>query len=324
MSILFITSSRIGDAVLSTGVLNYCLQKYPNADVTVGCGPLAVSLFEGCPNVARIIPIHKQKYNKHWLAFWEKIARQKFDIVIDLRNTVISSFVRSKERYILSAYVDKTRHKVEQNASVMRLSSAPSPILWFSEDQKKRADSLITNGGPVIGVGPAANWSGKTWPVERFIEIIKWMTDSNSVMPYARVAVFAAPGEEEVAYKMLSSIPNDKGIDVIAKTDPGTAAATISKCDFYIGNDSGLMHCAAAAGIQTLGLFGPSYPNIYRPWGEHASYVSTPENFDELIDFKGYDSSTVGTLMNSLTVEAVKNSISDMFSKKYAGLQKRA
>ena len=51
MKILFITATRIGDAVLSTGVLNELGRRHSDAEITVACGPLAVSLFAGYPGV---------------------------------------------------------------------------------------------------------------------------------------------------------------------------------------------------------------------------------------------------------------------------------
>ena len=309
--ILFITSSRIGDAVLSSGLLNYMQSEYPNAKFTISCGPLAVSLFEGFPSLERIIPLKKQKHNKHWIGLWKDIIGTRFDIVVDLRNSAVSRLIRAQNRYIYGSYVDKKLHKVEQNASVMRLFGVPpSPKLWFSEAQREKAKALIPEGdGLVLGVGPTANWLGKTWPEDRFIEVVKWLTSDGGLMPHARVAVFAAPGEEDAARTVLSSIQASKQLDIIAKTDPGTAAATIARCDFYIGNDSGLMHCAAAAGVPTFGVFGPSYPHIYRPWGEHTAYASTPETFDELVDYEGYSAQTAGCLMTSLSVDMVKATI---------------
>jgi heptosyltransferase-3 len=101
---------------------------------------------------------------------------------------------------------------------------------------------------------------------------------------------------------------------LIAKGSPGDAAAAIARCDFYIGNDSGLMHCAAAAGVQTLGLFGASYSHIYGPYGEHAHLVRTPETFDELIDFEGYDPKTLKrSLMTTLSVDTVKEKLKSLF-----------
>lgn len=308
--ILFITSSRIGDAVLSSGLLNYMQSEYPNAKFTISCGPLAVSLFEGLPNLERIIPLEKQKYNKHWIGLWKDVVGTRFDIVVDLRNSVVSRLIRAQHRYVYGSYVEKKLHKVEQNASVMRLSDAPpSPKLWFSDAQREKAKAFVPDGDAVLGVGPAANWVGKTWPADRFMAIIEWMTSEYGVMPNARVAVFAAPGEEEVARAVLSSVPDDRQLDVIAKSDPGTAAAAIARCSFYLGNDSGLMHCAAAAGVPTFGVFGPSYPHIYRPWGAHTAYATTPQGFDELIDYDGYSASTCGCLMTSLSVDMVLTAI---------------
>ena len=285
--------------------------EYPNAKFTISCGPLAVSLFEGFPNLERIIPLKKKKYNKHWVGLWRNIIGTRFDIVVDLRNSAVSRLIRANHRYIYGSYVDKNIHKVEQNASVMRLSGAPPlPKLWFSEAQREKATSLVPDGeGLVLGIGPTANWLGKTWPEERFIEVVRWLTSDDGLMAGARVAVFSAPGEEEAARGVLASVPQNKQLDIIAKTDPGVAAATIARCDFYIGNDSGLMHCAAAAGVPTFGVFGPSYPHIYRPWGSSAAYVATPEGFDALIDYDGYSAQTAGCLMTSLSVDMVKTAI---------------
>lgn len=323
MDILFITSSRIGDAVLSSGLLNHIEQSYPDATekvrVTIACGPLAVSLFEGYPLLERIIPLKKEKYHKHWIKLGNQVIGTKWDMVIDLRNSAVSRFLRSKQKFIFGRYVDKAQHKVEQNAAVMRLDVPPSPRLWFTDAQNEKARALIPDGVPVLGVGPTANWIGKTWPAERFIEIVSFMTAKGGVMEGARVAVFGAPGEEEDAMKVLSSVADDKAIDCIAKGTPGDAAAAIARCDFYVGNDSGLMHCAAAAGVRTLGLFGPSYPHIYAPWGPHTDYIRTAETFDELIDFDGYDPKTLDrSLMTSLEVEDVKAKIIEMFDRQKA------
>ncbi|MCG8512385.1 MAG: glycosyltransferase family 9 protein, partial [Rhodospirillales bacterium] len=54
MRILFITSNRIGDAVLSTGVLGHLLETYPKARITIACGPAPAPLFRAVPNLDRL------------------------------------------------------------------------------------------------------------------------------------------------------------------------------------------------------------------------------------------------------------------------------
>ncbi len=314
MKILFITSSRIGDAVLSSGILNHIEQTHPNAKVTIACGPLVVSLFEGCLLVERIIPMKKEKHSKHWIKLWRQVIATRWDIVIDLRDSAVSRLVRAKRRYVFGNHIDRRLHKAEQNAAVMKLSSVPAPKLWFTDAQVAKAAEIIPEGAPVLGVGPTANWIGKTWPAERFIVAAEYILGSH--MKGARVAVFGAPGEEEGAYQVFNAMPEDVRIDAIAKGSPGDAAAALSRCDFYIGNDSGLMHAAAAAGVPTLGLFGPSYDHIYAPYGGHCDFIRTPESFDELIDFDGYDPKTLDrSLMLTLEVDSVKAALDKMFSK---------
>ncbi|MHB8528837.1 MAG: glycosyltransferase family 9 protein, partial [Caulobacteraceae bacterium] len=50
----------------------------------------------------------------------------------------------------------------------------------------------------------------------------------------------------------------------------------------FIGNDSGLMHLAAASGTPTLGLFGPSDEALYAPWGPLARVARGPRTFEEI------------------------------------------
>lgn len=332
MKVLFITSTRLGDAVLSTGLLDYLLTEYPSAKVTVACGHLPQSLFEGFPNVEEIIPLKKEKRHGHWIKLWKRVIGTKWDMVIDLRNSAVSRLIFAKQSFIFGNQIDKSKHKVEQAAQTMKLSHVPAPKLYFTDVQEKFAINLMhnlssfgsTEGSTsqstmdasylskhdkkekIIAVGPSANWIGKTWPAENFIELIQWLTSREGKFPNARVAVFAAPGEEDQANPVLNSIPEDRRIDGIAKGNPAEVACALSKCDFYIGNDSGLMHAAAACGIPTVGLFGPSYQHLYAPYGPHTAYAQTPETFDQLIDFEGYSPETLDrTLMDSLKISEV-------------------
>ena len=49
MRILFVTSNRLGDAVLSTGLLDHLLRTHPDARITIVCGAVAAGIFERMP-----------------------------------------------------------------------------------------------------------------------------------------------------------------------------------------------------------------------------------------------------------------------------------
>jgi lipopolysaccharide export system permease protein len=317
MKVLFITSSRLGDAVLSTGLIDHIVKAYPAARLTIVCGALPAPIFAGVPRLERVIILKKKSWNRHWIGLWREVIGTRWDMVVDLRDSAVSRLIVADRRFIYTKAISRNQHKVEQIGAVMKLFPPPSPRVWVTEEQKERAEALIPDGGAVLGIGPTSNWIGKTWEADKFIELIKILTAPNGILPHARVAIFAAPKEEEAAYKVLNSIPKDRQIDIIAKADPATVIAALARCSLYIGNDSGLMHSAAAAGVPTVGLFGPGYPDQYRPWGKYTTYVQTPETVQELTGYAGYDSKTAPCLMGTLTVSDVVTEV-ERFWNTYA------
>jgi heptosyltransferase-3 len=314
--ILFITSTRIGDAVFSSGLLDYLVRSYPDHKITIVCGPLCASLFEGVPTLERIIALNKEKWNRHWWKLWKLVVPLRWDIVVDLRNSLVSRLVRANHVYSHGSHIDKTLPKPAQNAQIMGLSEIPLPRLYLSKSQQERARFLVPDGAPVLGIGPTSNWIGKTWPIDRYKDVAARLLGEGGLCEGWRLAVFAAPGEEKEAYALLNSVPEVQRIDVIAKGTPGEAAAALARCNLFLGNDSGLTHCAAAVGVPTLGLYGPSFPDIYAPSGLRAHHVRTPESSAELINFSGYDPKTLKhNLMESLSVEEVLRGVAELMQR---------
>lgn len=304
--ILFITSTHLGDGILSTGALDHLARTNPGAEITVACGPVTAGIFEKAPGVVRVIAMKKLPYAGHWRSLARETFGTKWDIVVDLRNSLLSRFLRAKKKYIWTKD-NHRKHKVEQVAHALDLSTTPPPRLWFDAATLGEAAKIAPEkGGPILAIGPTANWPGKEWPTENYISLIEKLTAPDGVLAGARVAVIAAPGEEERAYAVLNSVPENRRIDVIAKGAPLLGAAVLRRCSFYVGNDSGPMHMAAAVGIPTLGLFGYGWPNLYRPWGVHGAYITTRESPAALIEpYKGDPSLVKETLLKSLTVAAV-------------------
>ncbi|HLI22150.1 MAG TPA: glycosyltransferase family 9 protein, partial [Stellaceae bacterium] len=85
MRLLFVTATRIGDAVLSTGVLSRLLDRFPGARVTVAAGRDAAPIFADLPGLERIISIEKRAWRLHWLGLYRAVAGKRWDVVVDLR-----------------------------------------------------------------------------------------------------------------------------------------------------------------------------------------------------------------------------------------------
>ena len=314
MRILFITSNRIGDAVLSNGVLQSMLEQYPGAKVTVASGGVSASLYEAVPGLEEIIPIHKQKHHAHWLKLWARCFTKRWDAVIDMRGTGISYFLLAGRRLIVTSKQEKV-HRVVELSRMLDSVETPSPVVWIGAKQEEIAAELISSGSKVLAVGPAANWSGKQWPAERFVELIETLTSADGILPGARLAVLAAPHEREQVEAILSCLPEERVIDLIGQ-DLVTAAACLKRCSLFVGNDSGLMHLAAASGVKTLGLFGPSPEWRYHPWGADCACIRTPESFAEIIEDPEYDyRHGVESYMKSLDLETVATAAQELYNR---------
>jgi ADP-heptose:LPS heptosyltransferase len=166
----------------------------------------------------------------------------------------------------------------------------------------------------VIAVGPTANWRAKTWRTDNFIELIGRLTVPLGVLPGARVAVFGRDDERPQALRLIDAIPPDRRIDLVGRVDLLTAFACMKRSAFYVGNDSGLMHMAAASGIPTLGLFGPSREELYAPWGDRAAAVRAKLGFGEIFP-PGIDHTKLNTLMDSLTVDMAEIAALDLWRR---------
>ena len=305
MRILFITHTRIGDAVLSTGLLDHLLGRHPGARLTIACGPAAAPLFEAVPGLERLIVLAKRRGGLHWLELWAATVGRRWDLVVDLRASALAWLVPARRRRV-SRPARSGEHRLRHLARVLDLDAPPAPHLWTAPAHDAAARRLVPAGGPVLAVGPTANWIGKQWRAERFVALIARLTGTDGILPGGRVALLGAAGERPAAAPVIEAVPAARRIDLVGRVDLLTAFACLRRCAFYVGNDSGLMHLAAAAGVPTLGLFGPSREAHYAPWGGHTGVVRTPESFDDLTGAPGYDHRTTGTLMDGLTVDAVE------------------
>jgi|SRR5215472_1285304 len=304
MHILFVTATRIGDAVLSTGLLAYLIERYPGTRLSVAAGPLAAPLFDAAPGVEGVLIIEKRRWSLHWLPFYARVAAKRWDLVVDLRGSVLAWLLRAQERKVVTRG-DPCEHRVRQLARLFNLDPPPDPRLWTAPLHERSATRLMPSGLPILAIGPAANWRGKQWRAERFAQLAARLTAAAGPLAGFRVAVLGAEHERAQAEPLLAAISEDRRIDLVGRTELLTAAAVLRRCAMFVGNDTGLMHIAAAVGTPTLGLFGPSPAARYAPWGRHTGCVQSADPPEAMFG-AGFDHRTTNTLMDGLSVDAAE------------------
>jgi ADP-heptose:LPS heptosyltransferase len=261
--ILFITATRLGDAVLSTGLLDHLLRQYPDARFTIACGSVAAGVFERMPRLERLVIVEKRRFDWHWAELWAACAGTRWDLAVDLRGSALTLLLPVRRRAIMRGG-RRPGPRLTHLAGALNLSPPPLPVAWTAPEDRARAAALLPQGGPVIGLGPTANWAGKIWPPERFVALFQSLAEQ---IPGARPAIFGGPGDAEAACAapVLAALPG--AIDLVGRLTLAEAAACLARCALFVGNDSGLMHLAASAGTPTLGLFGPTPASEYAPSG---------------------------------------------------------
>jgi len=271
MRILFVTATRIGDAVLSTSLIDHLVRAHPGARFTVACGPAAAGVFARMPGLEQLIVVAKRRWSLHWLALWAQVVGRRWDLVVDLRASALAWTLWAGSRAVGKGG-RRPGHRLSHIGAVLGLDPAPLPVVWTAPEDERRAATLLP-GRPWLVLGPTANWARKVWPVERFVEVARALTAPGGTLEGARIAVLGGPGLEEAAMAcpMLAALPG--AVDLVGVLSLPEVAAVLRRAALYLGNDSGLMHLASAAGAPTLGLFAQSNAAEYGPCGPRAVAV---------------------------------------------------
>lgn len=164
------------------------------------------------------------------------------------------------------------KHEVEYQADILRylggwLDDASLEIWTTADDEKKAADLLtehrIDPGELVIAFAPGAAWAFRRWPEERFIELGRWLQEKQG----ARILILSGKAEEALSARIAAGLIAEKTANLAGRTTIREMASVLKRCRLFVGNDSGPMHVAVAAGVAAVGLFGPGEYARFRPWG---------------------------------------------------------
>ena len=136
-------------------------------------------------------------------------------------------------------------------------------------------------GRDVIAVHPGSGSRAKNWPAARFAAVARRLQQERS----AGILLVAGPADEMAVAEVLQQM--DGGF---SRNEPWPAAsatsarlvrevillrdlpfpllaAVLTRCQVYLGNDSGISHLAAASGVPTVAVFGPTDPEVWAPRG---------------------------------------------------------
>jgi len=161
------------------------------------------------------------------------------------------------DRFLTNVVNDRSiKHEVQRNLELLSELGveASDDILevWLSDEDQSVANEVLASRGPepLVALALGAGDPRRIWPVERFAEVGRWLTDRGMGL-----VVVGGPGEEALGEALRMRLPGRISGRIIELTNKATlrqTAAVLSHCSLFCGNDAGPMHLAAAVGIPVV------------------------------------------------------------------------
>lgn len=273
--ILLITLSNIGDAVMTTPVLEALHTTWPLAMIDIVTDARASRLFTHCPYGGRVLLKDKQAGWRGTIALVRQLRHTRYDLVVDLRTDGLTLLLRAGHRLTRRGSRPLGHHAVERHFGIISrhtgTSSIPAAKIWLSKAEHRFVDEQLSGlpGQRWLALGPGARWRPKHWPAPQFRALVNQVQEK-----FDAVILLGNTTEIAVCQDIGSQLPLP-AINLAGKTGLLQAAAALTRAQMFVGNDSGLGHIAAATGTATVTLFGPGDPVRYHPWHPQARWLQS-------------------------------------------------
>lgn len=273
-SVLFISLSNIGDVVLTFPVFDALCENYPQAIFSVVISPKAKSFFDEHPRVKKVHILEKQAGVKAKVKWLSDLRREKFDLVVDLRNSFLPFMVRSRHRTRPVFAGEQKGHMRDRH--LRRLSTVLKGIplardrhaLYRSGTQETSALAKLKGFRKFVMLAPGAADARKQWPVEGFSQVIRFLLSELKVP-----VVIVGDRKDAKIVSQHIDVENDNILNLCGQTTLKELAVCIAQARLALVNDSGIMHLASYLDIPTIALFGPTDPQLYGPWGRKSTWL---------------------------------------------------
>ena len=300
MKILIIGYNRIGDTILSTGLINFLLNKYKNASFTIVTSSISASIFENMPQLEELIISNKEKYSLHWLKIWLRTKTIKWDLILDLRSSYLAYFLSYKQKMIFKG--NNFEHKLKQLKKFIKSPEEIKPHIWAEKEKYQDINQKKNLSSKYICIAPISNSVVKDWSINNYLTLF----ENDLFMNYEIVLLGATSNKQELdAINHLIKISNQTINNLINNANMIETYFIMKNASLFLGSDSSNMHLAATANIPTIGLFGPTDEKLYGPLGKNNLSLRGDKSFSEIINQLDYKSGEIKSYLNDLSVTKV-------------------
>ena len=286
-SALVVCTRRIGDVLLATPVVRSLRTAYPQAAIDMLVFDGTQDVVSSWPELRRIWTIPERPGIRLHLALLWSLWR-KYDLSLSLlagdrptfhawvagRHRVGTLLTDNKSRWkrsLLDEWVpfdNLNTHTVAMNLRLLEhldVAPLPTPVVsWSRVDEESVRRVLPGVDGiqryAVLHVSPKFVY--KTWTVAGWVALGQWLVDRGMTVV---VTGGAASDEQAYSENVIQRLPAAT-VNLVGRARLPALGYLLSRAALYVGTDTAVSHMAAAVGVPTIVLFGPSNPVKWGPW----------------------------------------------------------
>jgi len=302
----------LGDAVLAIPAMKAIRERFPQSEITLLVRPWVAGLFTGAGFVDHVWSEPRPRGILSWMRLAQKIRRRNFQAAVLFPNSFESAagvflgrvpcrlgYAADWRGWMLTHPVKRPmqkRHQVEyylelarefgdrdqfpaRHGAVKHDGSVSAGNWSLSPNSAQRADARrllashgIPEGSAFMTLNPGAAYgSAKRWHPERFAET----GDRLAARFGLRAAIIGSQSERSAAEEIRSRMRSPIAV-LTGKTSLEVLIGVLAESALVITNDSGPMHIAAALGVPTVAVFGPTDERVTGPSSPRARVVKEP------------------------------------------------
>lgn len=294
--ILIRSTNWIGDAIMTTPAIRSIRANFPDAHIAILVKPWVADVFTASPYLDEVIRYEAKGEHRGLTGLWrlaQQLRAYKFDLAILLQNAFEAAFLtllagiplragykRDGRQLLLShpVAIDREVRKLHQVHYYQGLLQGLGLALGSNELFLAIAPAALAAGrqrladrpqGPVVGLNPGAAYGpAKRWPAEKYGQLAARLQAELG----ATILIFGTVADQEAA-GVIKNSTSGHTLDLTGHTTLAEAIALISLCDYFVTNDSGLMHVGAALATPLAAIFGSTDAVATGPFAANATVI---------------------------------------------------
>ncbi len=300
-SICIVRLSALGDVLMAVPLIRTLQKQFPHARLTWVISQPAYDLVSGINDVEFIL-IDKPNHLKDYWQFRQRMRDRHFDVLLAIQSSfranLLYACIRAKRRIGYDPLRSKDGHAFFINERIQPgrdhtldgflrfaevLGVSTPDIRWDLSIDDAATDwaraQLANTKKPILLVNPAASKPERSWPVARYIEVIReaqhrWQ---------ASVFLIGGPSayDKELGDAIVAEVPVK---NLIGLTKPKQLLALIRLADALLCPDTGPSHMAAAVGTPVVALHAVTSADVSGPYTfRHLAVDYYPQAMREIL-----------------------------------------